>query len=157
MNNIIEYKNYHAKIEYSASDNCLHGKILGIKDLVIFEGVSTEDIILAFQDSVDDYLEFCEKRGIEPSKEFSGHFNIRISSDLHRKLSTIADLKEKSLNSIVLTAIDSFIDESENKKKPVTFNVHIHQNASRIVGDKDYKLGTPVYATQNHKERKWRQ
>ena len=39
----------------------------------------------AFHEAVDDYLEI-PQRGREPHKPFKGSFNIRIPSDLHKKL-----------------------------------------------------------------------
>jgi predicted HicB family RNase H-like nuclease len=40
----------------------------------------------SFEDSIDDYLEFCEERGEEPDKPFSGKFVLRIDPVLHRRL-----------------------------------------------------------------------
>ena len=42
--NILEYKGYYTKVEYSAEDKVLYGKIEGIKDLVNFESESPEKI-----------------------------------------------------------------------------------------------------------------
>ena len=39
------------------------GKILGINDLVTFEGTTVQEIKAAFQEAVDDYLLMCEQVG----------------------------------------------------------------------------------------------
>ena len=44
MKNILQYKGYFTKIEYSVEDRLLYGKIEGIKDLVNFESESVEEI-----------------------------------------------------------------------------------------------------------------
>ena len=58
--NILKYKNYFTKIEYSAEDQVLYGKIEGIKDLVNFESEDLNRIEQAFHDAVDDYVLFCK-------------------------------------------------------------------------------------------------
>ena len=52
-----EYKGYTATIE--VADDVLHGEIIGIRDVVTFEADSIPELQRAFEDSVDDYLEFC--------------------------------------------------------------------------------------------------
>src|SRR6185295_4965735 len=44
----------------------------------------------AFRDSVDDYLEFCARRGEQPDKPYSGQFVTRIPPELHRRLNIAA-------------------------------------------------------------------
>ena len=68
MNNYIKYKGYIGTVEYTAEDDVLHGKILGIRGLISYEGESLADIKKDFMDAVDDYLEMCEAEGIEPEK-----------------------------------------------------------------------------------------
>jgi predicted HicB family RNase H-like nuclease len=71
MNNYIEYKGYRGIIEYSDQDSVLYGKIIGVDDLVNFEGTSVEEIKSAFFNAVDDYLETCKELGKNPDKEFN--------------------------------------------------------------------------------------
>ena len=65
-NNILRYKGYSAKPEYSADDKLFYGKILGIDDLVDFSAENAKDLENEFQSAVDDYLEFCKEIGKEP-------------------------------------------------------------------------------------------
>ena len=44
MNDIIKYKEYYAVVHFSAEDEVLYGKILGINDLVTFEGQSVKEL-----------------------------------------------------------------------------------------------------------------
>ncbi len=69
MNNIIEYKGYFGKIEYSSEDNVLFGTILGINDLVTYEGETIQKVVDAFHDSVDDYLAYCKRIRKDLEKE----------------------------------------------------------------------------------------
>ena len=54
MKNILQYKGYFTKIEYSVEDRLLYGKIEGIKDLVNFESENVEEIEQEFKNAVDD-------------------------------------------------------------------------------------------------------
>ena len=102
---MIIHKGYIAKIEFDEDDKVLHGRILGIRDVITFEADSVEGAIAAFEESVDDYLAFCEERNKEPEKPFSGKFNLRIDPDLHRGISLLAAANDISMNSWAIRAI----------------------------------------------------
>lgn len=110
MNNIIEYKGYYSKVEYSKEDNVLYGKIEGIKDLVNFECENAADVQSEFQAAVDDYLEFCKMCNKEPDKTYKGSFNVRISPQLHKAAALLAFRESRSLNDIVEQAIDAYVN-----------------------------------------------
>jgi len=62
---MMKYKGYTGHVEYDDEAKVFHGAVLGIKDVVTFQGTTVDEIEQAFKDSVDDYLAFCKKRGIE--------------------------------------------------------------------------------------------
>ena len=109
MTNILEYKGYYAKVEYSAEDGVLYGKIEGIKDLVNFESESAAEIKKEFENAVDDYLYMCAEVGKEPDKVYKGTFNIRIEKDLHKEISLLAFKQGESLNQAVEKAIRTYV------------------------------------------------
>lgn len=110
MNNILEYKGYHCKIEYDAGSAVLFGKIEGIRDLVNFESDHASSIEQEFHNAVDDYLAFCEEVGKEPDKEYKGLFNVRIAPELHKKLAVLSSKTGTSLNSIVEISIEQYLN-----------------------------------------------
>lgn len=65
-NRYLSYKGYKGSVEYSAEDCILHGKVLGIRDLVSYEGESVEEITADFKETIDEYLAVCEAEGIAP-------------------------------------------------------------------------------------------
>lgn len=109
MKNVLEYKGYFTKIEYSIADKVLFGKIEGIRDLVNFESSDIERIEQEFHSAVDDYLELCEELGILPDKVYSGSFNIRINPEIHRTAAMTAEKCGISLNQLVSQAIEEFV------------------------------------------------
>ncbi|MBQ6016805.1 MAG: type II toxin-antitoxin system HicB family antitoxin [Clostridiales bacterium] len=114
-NDILEYKGYHARVEFDSVSLILHGKIEGINDLVTFESDSVSEIENEFHKAVDDYLAFCENIGQSPDKEYRGSFNIRITPELHKKLVELSFLQNESLNSTVEKAIDLYVQTEEMK------------------------------------------
>jgi len=103
--NYLNYKNYTGSVYFSEEDAVFHGKVIGIKALVSFEGDSVSAITDDFHKAVDEYLMFCVSRGKEPEKPFKGSFNVRISAELHRKLALTASVRGVSLNTLVEDAI----------------------------------------------------
>lgn len=123
MNNIMEYKGYHTKIEFDSESMTLRGKIEGINDYIDFESANIASIEDEFHAAVDDYIEFCSEVGKEPEKEYKGTFNVRISPNLHRKLAFRAFTEGNSLNSEVEKAIESFIDNNQYETKALAESV----------------------------------
>jgi predicted HicB family RNase H-like nuclease len=72
--------------------------VLDLRDGVTFQGRTVAEIEAAFCESIDDYLEFCEQRGEEPDKPFSGRLMLRLPPRLHRIVSVTAQREGKSLN-----------------------------------------------------------
>ena len=96
--NAMNHKGYTARIEYDDDDEIFFGQILGIRDFVSFHADSVSELKLAFQESVDDYLETCKKIGKEPNKPYSGKLMFRVQPELHAGAARAASLEGKSLN-----------------------------------------------------------
>jgi len=103
--NMLKYKDFYGSVEYSASDECFFGKIIGTTDLVTFEGNNVDDLKKAFAEAVEDYLALCKEAGKEPQKSYRGSFNIRISPELHKAAAIIANCEGISLNAFVERSI----------------------------------------------------
>ncbi|SIO38657.1 Predicted nuclease of the RNAse H fold, HicB family [Singulisphaera sp. GP187] len=102
---MIEHRGYSGLLELKVEDGVIAGRILGIRDIVTFEGDTVAEAENAFRDSVDDYLALCEERGVAPEKPFSGKFVLRIRPELHRALAIAAESQGVSLNSFVEGAL----------------------------------------------------
>jgi predicted HicB family RNase H-like nuclease len=96
---MLSYKGYTAHLEVDTSANILFGKVLDIKDVITFQGKTIDEARQAFQDSIDDYLEFCAELGESPDKPFSGKFHFRTTPEIHRQITIAATKEGKSINS----------------------------------------------------------
>lgn len=116
MNDILQYKNYYASVQFSAEDEVFFGRILGINDLVNFEGTNVKELKNAFEEAVDDYLKTCKELNKEPEKMYKGSFNIRIPSELHRQAALVSAGKNMSLNDFVRYAIDLAVNKTSGHR-----------------------------------------
>ncbi len=114
MNDILRYKEYHASVQFSAANEIFTGKILGINDLINFEGTSVSELKKAFKEAVDDYLHTCSEIGKTPDKTYKGSFNVRVSPKLHQEAATFASMHKITLNEFVKTALSFAIKEKGN-------------------------------------------
>jgi predicted HicB family RNase H-like nuclease len=103
---MMKYKGYYANPQYEPDDKCFCGTLLGIRDVVCFEGRTPEELEQAFRDSIDDYLAMCEEADRPPQKPYSGKFVVRVSSELHRRTAIAADKTGQSLNAFVCHALE---------------------------------------------------
>ena len=108
---MMEYKGYATKVEFDDEAEIFHGEVIGIKDVVTFQGKTAKEIKKAFRESVDDYLAFCKDRGEAPDKPFTGKFVVRISPELHRKIYMSAKLSNESINAWLNEKLDRVLDE----------------------------------------------
>ena len=108
-NSMLEYKGYHATITYDADDELFIGEVFGINDSLNFHGTAIPELKAMFKQSIDNYLELCQRIGKEPEKEFKGVFNVRISPELHKQIAILAAQKDISLNQCVSNALKEFV------------------------------------------------
>ena len=105
----MEYKGYKAVIQFDDRDNIFHGHLADTYDNVYFEGESVLELEKAFKVAVDDYLDYCEKSGRQPTKPFSGRLNVRMDNELHRRAHIEAQRRGVSLNKLINDALSEAI------------------------------------------------
>jgi predicted HicB family RNase H-like nuclease len=59
---MMEYKGYIANAEFDDGARIFHGDVVNLRDVITFEADTVDDLLQAFHDSVDDYLDFCAER-----------------------------------------------------------------------------------------------
>ncbi|MGL5943808.1 MAG: type II toxin-antitoxin system HicB family antitoxin [Waterburya sp.] len=104
----MKYKGYEAVIEYHEVDQLFFGRVINTRDVISFDGKTVDELKESFEAVIEEYLEDCKQEGKEPDKAFSGQFNLRISPELHRKIS----LKAKKLNISLNTFIEQILNQS---------------------------------------------
>ncbi len=103
--NLMSLNDYSAKIEYDAELDMFRGEILGLTGGADFYGKNPKELRSEFKKSLQVFLDVCHEKGIEPRRNYSGKFNLRIPVDLHEKLAIVAEAEGKSLNSLAQEAL----------------------------------------------------
>ncbi|HTD95497.1 MAG TPA: type II toxin-antitoxin system HicB family antitoxin [Edaphobacter sp.] len=113
MSQTLEYRGYDGSVLYSAEDKLLHGKIIGIRDAVLYDGVDIPTLEQNFRGAVDEYLEFCKTEGRTPNTPFKGSFNVRVPQELHKRAVLYAEEHNRKLNAVVHDALQEYLTHTE--------------------------------------------
>ena len=108
---MIEYKGYTGVFEFDPSIDAFHGRVIGLQDIVTFEGRSVAELRSEMEESVEDYLSLCAEVGREPERPYRGEFLIRTTPEVHRAVATAAEADGLSLNAWVETTISAVADQ----------------------------------------------
>lgn len=103
--NLMSLNGYDAKIEYDAELDMFRGEVLGLTGGADFYGKNPKELRAEFKKSLRVFLEVCSEKGIEPRRNYSGKFNLRIPAELHEKLAIVAEAEGKSLNTLAQEAL----------------------------------------------------
>lgn len=103
--NVMTLDGYSAKIEYDAELDMFRGEILGLNGGADFYGKNTKELRAEFKKSLQVFLEVCKEKGIEPRRNYSGKFNLRIPPELHERLAIAAQAEGKSINTLAQEAL----------------------------------------------------
>lgn len=101
----MEYKGYLARVDYDSDDHCFHGLVVNIADTVHFEGSTVDELEQAFRDSVDEYGDFCHRRGEHPDMPDSGEFRLHLDPALQREAGLAAARAGESLNAFIANTL----------------------------------------------------
>jgi predicted HicB family RNase H-like nuclease len=110
--NTLRYKDYTGVFAYDEEAELFHGRVVGLRDIVTFEGRSVDELKTALADSVEDYLDFCKELGKEPEKPLSGRLLVRIDPELHRSVAVAATRDGKSINHWIKDALEEAAEKA---------------------------------------------
>lgn len=102
---MMRYKDYIGIVEYDDVAKIFHGEIINTRDVITFQGKSVSEIEKAFQDSIDDYLNWCKEDDVNPEKPFNGKIALRIEPKLHREIASLSKQRKISINKFITKAI----------------------------------------------------
>ncbi|HXE08959.1 MAG TPA: type II toxin-antitoxin system HicB family antitoxin [Acidobacteriaceae bacterium] len=109
MSQTLQYRGYDGSVLYSAEDKMLHGRVLGIRDMISYGGTNVKSLERNFRDAVDEYFAFCKAEGKAPNVPFKGSFNVRVSRELHQRAALYADQHDMKLNTVVQDALQEYL------------------------------------------------
>lgn len=114
----MNYKGYHGQVTYDEDAKLFHGEVVGLRDVITFQGTSVEELERAFKDSVDEYLDFCAELGRSPEKPFSGKLMLRLPPEIHERAAYTAKNCGLSLNAWIKQTIEQILSPANEQFKP---------------------------------------
>lgn len=112
MKDFMHYKDYYGSVHFDEQGLIFYGKIEFIRALISYEATDAKGLRKAFEDAVNDYLELCQNNAITPELPFKGSLNIRLGSDLHRRVAIAAEQRHISINKFIVNALDRIVSEN---------------------------------------------
>ena len=96
--NTMSYKGYTARVDFDERDSIFVGRVLGLRDIISFEGSTVAKLRTEFQAAINDFLRDCAERGLTPEKPASGKMMLRVPPEIHAAATVAAQASGKSLN-----------------------------------------------------------
>lgn len=107
--NTMQIEGYRAIIQYDPEIEMFRGEFVGLNGGADFYARDIEGLRREGRLSLNAFLEMCREDGVEPRREYSGKFNLRINPGLHAEVSARAMAAGKSLNQWISDLIDQSI------------------------------------------------
>lgn len=114
---MIEYKGYTGVFEFDPTVDVFHGRVIGLQDVVTFEGRSIDELRKEMEASVEDYLELCQEVRKEPERPYRGEFLVRTTPEIHRAVATAAEAEGVSLNAWVESTLTAVAGQKEGSRR----------------------------------------
>ena len=89
---------YVARISYDEEIDSFFGEVINTSNVMTFCGRSVEELKREMATSIEAHLEACRAKGVEPSRPYSGKFNVRLSPAEHARIAGAAAAAGKSMN-----------------------------------------------------------
>ncbi len=98
MKNVMNIKGYRAIIQYDPDIGMFRGEFLDLRGGADFYAKDVERLKAEGEASLRVYLDLCREDGVEPTRLYSGRFNLRLPPELHGDIAAAASAAGKSLN-----------------------------------------------------------
>jgi predicted HicB family RNase H-like nuclease len=106
MNNVIDILGHKAVVSLDPEIGLLRGEFLGLNGGADFYGDSIEALREEGATSLRVFLNMCAEKKLEPYRQFSGKFNLRLDPKLHEAAVVAARAQDKSLNEWIAEVIE---------------------------------------------------
>jgi len=109
MMNVMDINGYKAIIQYDPEIDMFRGEFIGLNGGADFYA-TIESLKKEAALSLKIFLEMCAEDGVEPRKNYSGRFNLRLPPELHAQVSNAAHAEGKSLNMWIVGTLEQAVD-----------------------------------------------
>ena len=107
MKNVIEIDGHRAVLSVDPEIGMIRGEFLGLAGGADFYATSLDELITEGRKSLKIFLDICKEKHIEPFREFSGRFNVRLDPKTHEAAVIAAAAENISLNEWIASVIEA--------------------------------------------------
>jgi len=105
MKNVIEIDGHRAVVTFDPEIRMFRGEFIGLNGGADFFADDVDGLYREGRISLKVFLDMCAEKGINPFREYSGRFNVRLDPKTHEAAVIAAAANDKSLNEWVAEAI----------------------------------------------------
>ena len=118
MRNTMEIEGYRAVIQFDPDIDMFRGEFVGLNGGADFYARDIAGLRREGAVSLKVFLDMCREDGVEPRRQFSGKFNVRVPPELHATISAAAAADGKSLNQWVVDELSASLAGSASSPAP---------------------------------------
>jgi predicted HicB family RNase H-like nuclease len=96
--NTMTINGYQAVISFDPETQMLRGEFVGLNGGADFYATDVKNLRREGEISLKVFLEACAEDGVEPRKQFSGKFSLRVDPEIHEAATVAAAARGQSLN-----------------------------------------------------------
>ena len=111
MRNTIHIDGYRAVIQYDPEIEMFRGEFFGLNGGADFYAADAAGLRREGAKSLAVFLKMCREDGVEPRRQYSGRFNVRLPPELHADIATAAAAAGKSINQWVTEELRAVVAE----------------------------------------------
>jgi predicted HicB family RNase H-like nuclease len=104
----IQYNGYTALLTYDPEDESYTGEVIGIEDMIVFEGSTIEEALENFKDMMERYPKLCSKMNFEPNPP-PEQIMVPVEPELYAKAVSIAETNGQTTTGVVNQAIEALV------------------------------------------------
>lgn len=113
MSDVLTYKGHTARIEFDAEDRIFFGRVASIEDGVGFHGETVDELVAAFHEAVDDYVEACGRVG---KHEEPGLLRLALPADLRVQVAEAARDAGETLDEFGAAAMRRAVERAASRR-----------------------------------------
>ena len=109
MRNTMEIEGYRAIIQFDPDIDLFRGEFVGLNGGADFHAPDVAGLRREGAASLKVFLDMCREDGVEPRRQFSGKFHLRVPPELHAAIVEAAAADGKSLNQWVTDELSASV------------------------------------------------
>ena len=98
MINTMNIDGYKAVVQYDSDIDMFRGEFIGLNGGADFYGTDVDSLKKEAKISLNVFLDMCKEDNVEPLKEYSGKFILRVDPETHQDIEAAAKAHGLSMN-----------------------------------------------------------